>query len=77
MLNIVAFIICALAAILQWNNNWWFFGINSTFAVLNLLIAIQWVIEQIKKQKGKTVIQYEETFSGNIVFDLFAQSGCM
>ena len=53
MLNIVAFIICALAAILQWNNNWWLFGINSTLAVLNLLIAIQWVIRHIRNRKVK------------------------
>ena len=53
MLNIVAFIICALGAILQWNNNWWLFGINSTLAVLNLLIAIQWVIGQLRKRTLK------------------------
>lgn len=53
MLNIFAFVTYVLATVVQWNNNWWLVGVCGIFAVLNLLIAIQWVVKQFKNRKVK------------------------
>ena len=53
MMNLIVFIMCTLATILQWNNNWWLVGLNGVLAVLNLLFGIQWVVKCVRNRKVK------------------------
>lgn len=40
MLNIIAFISCTLATMLNWNDNWLAVGVCGTLAIANLLCAL-------------------------------------
>ena len=62
MNNFIAFIICTIATIIQWNNSWWAVGVCGILAVLNLIFAIQWVVKQIRNRKTKRGVQYMRTF---------------
>lgn len=51
MFNFIVYILCTIACIIQWNNNWTLFAFIAIFAVLNLIFAIPWIKTKMRKIK--------------------------
>lgn len=51
MLNLIAFIICALGAVAQWNDSWALFYICTIFAIVNGCIVARWIKNKIRNRR--------------------------
>lgn len=51
MLNLVAFIICVLGAVAQWNDSWALFSVCAIFAIANGCFGAIWIKNKIRNRK--------------------------
>lgn len=62
MLNLIACIICSLAVIAQWNDNWALVTVCALFALANGYISIPWLRKKLTELKYSWKHRHEDDF---------------